>query len=176
MAQTQKKAKKVSRKGMLLEAERARRFEAHLSVLLIDIDGLGLLNEKLGMEAGDELLSEVSAVLRSNLRKIDVFGRWHPEDFIVLTVDRNIFGAVALAEKLRKKVEETTFQVAKKPVKATVSIGVARGIPRDEAAVDALIEAARKALVRAKASGRNKVDVFGGEAGQYPARLGPEEG
>ncbi len=116
---------------MTLEAERARRLQAHLSVLLIDLDGLSLVNESLGHEAGDELLAAVADLLRSNLRKIDVFGRWSPEDFLVLTVDPNVYGSKALAEKLRKAVANASFPVAGQEVRITVSIGVARGNPRD---------------------------------------------
>ncbi len=160
----------VSRSGLSLEAERARRYQANLSVLLIDLDGLSFVNESLGREAGDDLLAAVADLIRSNLRKIDIFGRWAPEDFLVLTVDPNAYGSTALADKLRKAVAATSFSVAGREVRVTASIGVARGTPRDEAGVDALIETARRALVRAKAEGRDRVVFLPGEQADLPAR------
>lgn len=160
----------VSRSGLSLEAERARRYQAHLSVLLIDLDGLSLVNESLGRDAGDQLLAAVADLIRSNLRKIDVFGRWTPEDFLVLTVDTNAYGSTALAEKLRKTIAATTFSMAGGEVRITASVGVARGAPRDEAGVDALIETARRALVKAKAEGRDRVEFLPGDQVHLPAR------
>ena len=145
-----------------LEAERARRYELQLAVVLLDLDGLSLVNESLGRRAGDQLLEQVAALLRSHLRRIDVFGRWYPEDFAILTVDKNPFGATVVAEKLRRLVEETTFECEGKPVRATVSVGVACGRPKTAEEVDRLIEDARKGLLRAKSSGRNRV-VFEGK-------------
>lgn len=170
-----KKGSRVTKTGMALEAERARRYQAHLSVLLIDLDGLSLVNESLGRDAGDELLAAVADLVRSNLRKIDVFGRWTPEDFLVLTVDPNLYGATALAEKLRKTVAATVFSVAGREVRITASLGVARGAPRDEAGVDALIETARRALVKAKAEGRDRVAFLPGDPAHLPARTQPPE-
>ncbi len=165
-----KKGTTVSRSGLSVEAERARRYQAHLSVLLIDLDGLSLVNESLGQDAGDELLAAVADLIRANLRKIDVFGRWTPEDYFVLTVDSNAYGSTALAEKLRKTVAATAFSVAGREVRTTVSIGVARGAPLDEAGVDSLIETARRALVKAKAEGRDRVEFLPGDQAHLPAR------
>ncbi len=170
-----RKGARMTKTGMTLEAERARRYQAYLSVLLIDLDGLSLVNKSLGRDAGDELLAAVADLVRSNLRKIDVFGRWTPEDFLVLTVDPNAYGSMALAEKLRKTVAATVFAVAGREVRITASLGVARGAPRDEAGVDALIETARRALVKAKAEGRDRVEFLPGDPAHLPARMQPPE-
>jgi len=150
----------LGRDGIGIEAERARRYEAHLSVLLINVDGLGLVNEKSGKKVGDALLTELSALIRLNIRKIDVFGRWDAEDFIILTVDRNSFGSIALAEKLRRAIADSAFPIEGRDVRVTVSIGVARGMPAEERDIDTLIAAARAAVVRAKARGRNRVEYY----------------
>lgn len=140
-----------------VEAERARRYEAQMAIILVDLDGLSVLNQSMGQEAGDELLRQVASTIRANLRKIDVFGRWYPEDFAILTVDKNPFGAMVVAEKLRQLVEQSTFRCLGKPVTATVSIGLACGKPRSAEDVDQLIESARRGLMHAKSSGRNRV-------------------
>jgi diguanylate cyclase (GGDEF)-like protein len=149
---------KVGRSGVTLEAERARRYEANLSVLLVNVDGLKLMNQNLGKPGADEVLSELASLIRANIRKIDVFGRWDAEDFVILTVDRNSFGSIALAEKLRRSIADHTFDVGGKTIRSTVSIGVARGLPGDEREIDGLIQAARLAVLRAKTKGRNRVE------------------
>ena len=152
------------RGGIEVEAERARRYEAHLSILLVNVDGLGMVNDRLGKEAGDYVLDEVSQLIRRQTRSIDVVGRWDREDFIVLSVDKNAFGSVVMAEKLRRIIADHAFEWQGKPVRVTVSVGVARGVPSDEAQIDRLIDAARSAVLRAKAGGRNRIEYAGGEA------------
>jgi len=150
--------------GIQVEAERARRYEAHLSILLVNVDGLGMVNDRLGKEAGDYVLDEISQLIRRQTRSIDVVGRWDREDFIVLSVDKNAFGSVVMAEKLRRIIADHAFEWQGKAVRVTVSVGVSRGVPSDEAQIDALIDAARTAVLRAKAAGRNRIEYAGGAA------------
>lgn len=159
----------VSRPGLVIEAERARRYEANLSVLLINVDGLRLMNEKLGKAAVDELLSQIADLIRANIRKIDVFGRWDAEDFVILTVDKNAFGSIALAEKLRRTIADHCFNVGGKNVRVTVSIGVSRGVPSNEEEIDALINGARIGVLRAKSKGRNCVEYA--EVSEHPGEI-----
>lgn len=151
---------KVEKSTMEIEAERARRYEAHLSVLLINVDDLGKINEKYGKQAGDYVLSSLSDLIRSNIRKIDVFGRWSPDDFIILTVDRNEGGSRALGEKLRKLVNETPIIWGDKVIPVSVSIGLAYGTPGAEGEIDELIQLARNAIMKAKSEGKNCVAVW----------------
>jgi len=159
----------VERGGIGLEAERARRFEAHLSVLLVNVDGLDALNEAIGRAACDDILAAVAGRLRQQCRKIDVFGRWDAEDFIILTVDRNSYGSLALAEKLRRAVCDSPFEAVGREHNLSVSIGVARGIPTSEEEIDTLVEQARTAVARAKALGRNRVEYADGPVEPSPA-------
>lgn len=151
------------REGIGVEAERARRYEAHLSILLVNVDGLGMVNAKLGKEAGDFVLDEIAQLVRRQTRSIDVVGRWDREDYIVLSVDKNAFGSVVMAEKLRRIIADHTFEWEGRQVRVTVSIGVARGIPSDEVQIDSLIDSARSAVLRAKAAGRNRIEYAGGD-------------
>ena len=157
--------RKLERDGIVLEAERARRYEAHLSVLMVNIDGLGVVNEKIGRDAGDLVLQQTAELIRNNIRRIDVLGRWDQEDFAILTVDRNVFGSVAMAEKLRRLISQHPFAWNGRPFKVTCSIGVARGTPESERQIDRLIESARAAVLRAKSAGRNRIEYSGEGAG-----------
>jgi diguanylate cyclase (GGDEF)-like protein len=145
------------RGGIGIEAERARRYEAHLSVLLINLDGLGRVNDRLGREAGDRLLAGVADLIRANTRLIDVFGRWDMEDFIILSVDRNADGSRTMAEKLRRLIDQYSLDFGGQEVRVTACIGVARGVPASEGEIDGLLERARAAVLTAKSQGRNRV-------------------
>ncbi|MBL6974298.1 MAG: GGDEF domain-containing protein [Deltaproteobacteria bacterium] len=148
----------IKHAGIGIEAERARRFEAQLSVILINVDGMSMINENLGRKGGDYILGEVGHLVREHIRRIDVFGRWDTEDFIILTVDRNLYGSVALSEKLRRIMSDQTFTWEGKEVRITASIGVARGIPKGPKGIDSLLAAASQAVMRAKVAGRNHVE------------------
>jgi diguanylate cyclase (GGDEF)-like protein len=160
------------RDGIGAEAERARRFEAHLSILLVNVDGLGVVNAKLGKEAGDFVLDEIAQLIRRQTRSIDVVGRWDREDFIVLSVDKNAFGSVVMAEKLRRVIADHLFDWKGRQVRVTVSIGVSRGVPSDESQIDSLIDAARNAVLRAKTAGRNRIE-YAGSDGELSIQTSP---
>lgn len=146
------------RRGLPQEAQRARRFEAHLSVLLINVDGLARINNTLGTEAGDYVLGEIGSLLRRNTRSIDVVGRWDRDDFIILTVDRNLEGSLAVAEKMRTLIREHPFAWQGTPVPVTVSIGIARGVPATEGQIDDLLARARQAVAQCKTAGGDRIE------------------
>jgi len=152
---------KLSYDDLAFEADRARRYEAHLSILMVDIDGLGLINERLGKDAGDYVLGEVANVLRSNTRKIDCFGSWEGKDFILVSVDHNVFGSIAMAEKLKRVIARHKFEWEGRPCKVTCSIGVARGMPQNDAHVSQLVATAKYAIARAISAGGNRVEYVG---------------
>lgn len=145
------------RRGLPQEAQRARRFEAHLSVLLINVDGLSRISETLGPEAGNYVLGEIGTLIRRHTRTIDVVGRWDRDDFIILTVDRNVEGSLAVAEKIRTLVREYPFAWQGAPIPVTVSIGVARGVPATEGQIDDLLARARHAVEASKAAGGDRI-------------------
>lgn len=161
----------IKHAGIGIEAERARRFEAQLSVILINVDGMTMINETLGRKGGDYILTELGHHLRENIRRIDVFGRWDTEDFIVLTVDRNLYGSVALSEKLRRVASDKTFTWEGKEIKLTVSMGVARGIPKGPKGIDSLLAAASQAVMRSKVAGRNRVEFTNDGYLSTPAQM-----
>jgi len=146
------------RRGLPQEAQRARRFEAHLSVLLLNVDGLSRSNETRGTEAGDYVLGEIGTLLRRHTRTIDVVGRWDRDDFIILTVDRNLEGSLAVAEKMRTLIREHPFAWKGSPVPVTVSIGIARGVPATEGQIDELLARARQAVALCKAAGGDRIE------------------
>jgi diguanylate cyclase (GGDEF)-like protein len=137
------------RLGLLVaEGERGRKF----AVTMIDIDHFKKLNDTHGHLEGDRMLREVALTLKGCLRKTDFVARYGGEEFCVLFTDVDGAAAHVLAERLRVAIESIGG-----PVKVTASFGVSVCATRERADGGALLEAADKALYRAKNAGRNRV-------------------
>jgi len=132
---------------------------AELALLLIDFDHFKQINDARGHLFGDRVLVAGVQTLRQWLEPGDLLGRYGGEEFIAAAVGRDLAGVRALAESLRIHVAETLATLAPElKVIATVSIGVALLSQMPEPArLEALIEAADKAVYTAKANGRNRV-------------------
>ena len=135
------------------EIERSRRYRQPLSVIMIDIDLFKRINDRYGHDAGDKVLAKIGAILRFNLRKPDVVGRWGGEEFLVVAPASDAWATEQLAERLRGYMED--IPVGEVPEPITASFGVAElseGLNLDE-----VLYAADNALYAAKHSGRNRV-------------------
>lgn len=128
--------------------------ERPLSLLVIDIDHFKQVNDRLGHQAGDEVLKTVSRLLTDNLRSDDHLYRVGGEEFVLLCEKLPVDGALSLAERLRKTIER--FTKVYLPEKVTVSVGVASA-PVDGSTVEDLFRTADQRLYEAKKAGRNRV-------------------
>lgn len=128
------------------------------ALLLFDIDRFKGINDRFGHRAGDAVLIAFSRLATSLLRPTDLFGRIGGEEFASLLPDTARQDALSLAERLRTAFESISHRVAERPLTVTVSIGVAIS---SDAGCDlaALLEQADRALYRAKALGRNRVEA-----------------
>lgn len=140
-----------------LDAEhaRARRYHLNLSVLMLDVDHFKRFNDEHGHEMGDQVLKVIAATLKGALRNHDVACRYGGEEFFAILPSTPQSGAYAVAERLRKDVEDVVIE----GLKVTVSIGVATFPNVGLDSPEALAQAADGALYQAKNSGRNRVRV-----------------
>ena len=140
--------------AVVLELDRSLRYHHPLSLLLIDIDHFKKVNDTLGHKAGDRVLKELAATIRSGVRIIDGLYRWGGEEFAVLLAATSYRKAGILAEKLRKRIERTEF-------KGIGTITVSIGVAEHQGAESSLewFERVDAALYRAKFEGRNRVQV-----------------
>lgn len=140
------------------ELDRAARNNSPVSVLMLDIDHFKDLNDRYGHGTGDRVLKRIAELMRIELRRQDLPARYGGEEFVVLLPDTPIDGAAQLAEKLRQRIAEEHFDgLDRDAFGVTISIGCAE--KRDDRKLHQLIELADDALYRAKALGRNRVEV-----------------
>jgi diguanylate cyclase (GGDEF)-like protein len=143
------------------EIARSKRNELYMALLILDVDYFKNYNDALGHPAGDEVLRQLSSILKSTIRDNDIVARYGGEEFAIILPSTNKEGALILAERLRIKIEQ--FQFAQENIqpngKLTISIGMAI-YPDNALTLEDLIVAADRALYFAKESGRNKVIVF----------------
>ncbi|RQH02072.1 sensor domain-containing diguanylate cyclase [Paraburkholderia dinghuensis] len=132
-----------------------------LSVFILDIDHFKNINDSYGHDIGDEVLRVLAKVAMGCDSRIGVFARWGGEEFVATLPGVGIEQAQSVAEELRTKIEQQSFEHPwrlGKPIPFTVSIGVTERLP-GERDVTALVKRADEALYRAKESGRNRVEV-----------------
>jgi diguanylate cyclase (GGDEF)-like protein len=127
-----------------------------LTLLAIDVDRFKEFNDLRGHVAGDELLRQLVQRLAHCLRRAeDMVARYGGEEFLVVLPGADLPVAVELAEKMRQEIERSGLG-------ATVSIGVAGRVPDEHSQVTELVARADAALYRAKAAGRNRIEVASG--------------
>lgn len=143
------------------EFSRASRYHHSLSCLMVDIDHFRTINDAYGHLVGDGVLRELAQFFTSFVRQADAVARYGGEEFVILLPHVGYEGSHLLAERLRKKIMETTFcEDSVHPLRVSVSIGVA-SYPEDPVdRKDTLLFYADRALYRAKGAGRNRVYLY----------------
>ena len=152
------------------ELARAIRYQFPLSVLMVDVDHFKRYNDQFGHLIGDRTLREVAQVIRENIRKVDVLGRYGGEEFIVVAPEIGKQQGLELAERIRSAVARRRLRFYGEETQITVSIGTS-SFPQDlgrevitefsEHYIQNLIYRSDQALYRAKEEGRNRVVAFG---------------
>ena len=139
-----------------LEFEKAKANSLPLSLITLDIDYFKIYNDKLGHQAGDLILKELSALIKNQSRKMDFVCRYGGEEFTIILPQTEKKEAFAIAERLRQDIERHTFmQEEILPNKRlTVSIGVAT-YPENGSSPSEIISSSDKALYQAKHKGKN---------------------
>ncbi len=154
------------------EWDRARRLGRPVAFILLDLDFFKLLNDTRGHREGDLCLQSVAGHLDKTLgRSGDLVARYGGEELAVLLPDTDLAGARELAERLRAGIERLAIPHAAAPLgHLTASFGVASMVPADGQRPEVLVEAADRALYRAKTEGKNRVcSLFEGPAPQLAA-------
>lgn len=149
------------------EWQRAYRNQRLLSVLLIDIDDFAAVNDQHGVDAGDELLQMVAAILAETIARVsDVAARFDGDQFVVILPETDIDGAGSVAEKLRQRIASAVMTNDDIDVSLTISIGGLSVLPTAPQSWKGALIKLNEALGDAKAAGKNTVK-FSGVKGLY---------
>ncbi|GAB2935558.1 hypothetical protein GCM10011328_01510 [Hafnia psychrotolerans] len=148
--------------GILSRAAFLKKAKAELSrsaavLLLLDIDHFKSVNDQFGHHVGDTALVAFCQAIKSELRERDLFGRLGGEEFSVLASNVPREEALQFAQRLCRKVEETSIVLAdQKILRITVSIGVVTSQSQETRSLTDLLITADERLYKAKAGGRNR--------------------
>lgn len=134
------------------ELDKFTRYHHPLSLIMLDVDNFKAVNDTYGHLFGDQVLREITAVIKQGLRGSDVFSRWGGEEFIILLPETDRAGAYQLAEKLRALLESNLFSQEQR---VTASFGVTELLDGDEP--ESLVRRADLAMLVAKEQGKNRV-------------------
>ena len=129
-------------------------YNESFTIILFDIDHFKQVNDKYGHNVGDQVLVQLSSLIKSQLRSQDTFARWGGEEFVILSESATQDDAYMLAERLREVIETFPFDIVET---ITCSFGLSQCENNDTAT--AILKRADDALYQAKKSGRNKVCV-----------------
>ena len=133
----------------------AGRHGKSLSVFMFDLDHFKSLNDTYGHLGGDEVLKEVSRLVRRNIRAEDILARYGGEEFIAILPETDKARAIELADRLRQKISALRIPFDNRTIRVTASFGVAQlGAGTD---ILKLVQDADSMLYKAKFNGRNTV-------------------
>ncbi|RAU22711.1 GGDEF domain-containing protein [Paramagnetospirillum kuznetsovii] len=140
------------------EFDRSRRYRAPLSALMVDIDRFKSINDTWGHPTGDRAIQALANVMVAAVRDQDEVGRLGGEEFAAILPETGMDGAIIIAERLRRAVQEDIDLVSEdgQTIRFTVSVGVAT-LSDDIASFDDLMSQADRMLYKAKDGGRNQV-------------------
>ncbi|WP_312516320.1 GGDEF domain-containing protein [Anaerospora sp.] len=139
--------------------DKARAQANHLSILMIDIDHFKKVNDLYGHHAGDQVLIQISKVLKKQFRATDMLARYGGEEFMAVQPETRIDQAIKIGNRVLEAVRNTNVQLdAKQRLTVTLSVGISSIAPADRSFED-IVKRSDAALYEAKNSGRNRLCV-----------------
>jgi diguanylate cyclase (GGDEF)-like protein len=139
------------------EVERSKRYRSPVSLIFLDLDGFKNVNDQHGHLWGSRTLIEVGEAIGKTVREIDIVSRFGGDEFTVILPQTGPEGALIIAERIRRRIEETTFLEAHGlSVRITASLGIA-SFPDHGRTKDDLIARSDQAMYSVKGRGKNGV-------------------
>jgi diguanylate cyclase len=138
------------------EADRFRRYQKSLSLIMFDLDHFKVVNDTYGHLFGDYILQAVTALVGNLIRNTDILARYGGEEFCCVLTETDLDKAAVTAERCRQTVEKNLFHSQGITARITISVGIAQ-MGEEIDTPEKLIDQADQALYTAKKSGRNRV-------------------
>jgi diguanylate cyclase (GGDEF)-like protein len=147
-----------------LSAETQKAFEnqSNLSIIMVDIDHFKKVNDTFGHDGGDKVLRNLASLLKNSVRKHDTVARYGGEEFVLLLPGAPVDPTNMVAERIRRLVEDTPFDVGQTQIRITISLGISNFPIHRVKSKEELLKMADLALYDAKRGGRNRVCIFKG--------------
>ena len=139
------------------EIRRHRRYDDPLSLIIMDVDDFKNFNDTYGHQAGDFILRETAKLIRDNIRGVDIPARYGGDEFSLILPRVDLTGAMLAASRIRQKLGEHLYDYQGVSFYITVSSGI--GEHRAEESSAEFVRKVDQALYRAKAKGKNRVEV-----------------
>jgi diguanylate cyclase (GGDEF)-like protein len=140
------------------EFTRTWRYQSPLTCVMIDIDHFKQVNDEHGHRTGDHVLSEMTQIIRRNIREVDTPARWGGEEFVILLPETDSQGALSPARRILEQTAAASFSGLPAGL-VTVSIGIASAPDPQIDSGERLIDTADLAMYEAKRTGRNRIQL-----------------
>ncbi len=150
-----------------VEAQKSFYSGTPLSLVMVDIDLFKKVNDTFGHTEGDQILCKISSLLKTSVRKKDTVARYGGEEFILILPEAGLEESFVIAERIRRLVEDTPFEVGGAQVNLTISMGISNFPSHRAKSKEELVKMADQALYDAKRGGRNKVCIYTGKSSQW---------
>jgi diguanylate cyclase (GGDEF)-like protein len=150
-----------------VEAQKCLGSNIPLTLVMVDIDFFKKVNDTFGHTEGDQVLCKVASLLKTSVRKKDTVARYGGEEFILILPETRLEESFVIAERIRRLVESTLFDVGKAQVNLTLSMGISNFPSHRVKSKEELTEMADQALYDAKRGGRNRVCIFTKKSSQW---------
>jgi len=142
------------------ELARAKRYQQHFSLLIIDLDNFKAINDKHGHLTGDRVLHVVARCIRQNSRNVDISGRYGGDEFVILLPETQPAFTQVVAERLFQIIPTELEAMEEITIPVTLSIGIANYSGEADITFDNLLDRADEALYAAKQAGRDQFAVW----------------
>jgi diguanylate cyclase (GGDEF)-like protein len=133
--------------------ELSKRYKKPLSLIMFGIDNFKQINDTYGQKMGDEIMQNLVLLVKSNIRKSDIFARYEGDKFMILCQETRISQAVYLAEKIRLLIQYHKFSIDQE---ITCGFGVAQHKEED---INSFITRVKTLLHKAKNNGGNRLEI-----------------
>ena len=131
--------------------------DAHFALVMIDVDNFKAINDRFGHEAGDDVLRSLARMVQNHISDLHLVARFGGEEFVILLPATDLGEARLVADQIRTLIAARPFATDNGSIRVTASFGVVASSSGIEQR--ALMAAADAALYRAKAMGRNRVEI-----------------
>lgn len=148
------------------EISRSKRQGTEFSLIFLDLDNFKSINDQYGHLTGDTVLVRLCDLIQKEKRAEDTAARFGGEEMIILLPGTGKMNALVKADRIRQKIEEQDFESDGQRFQVTVSGGIA-SYPLDSLSGQDLIECADKAMYRAKAGGKNRIELYSLDKRQF---------